>query len=375
MRFADIIGQEALKERLVRSVQENRVSHAQLFLGPEGSGHLPLAVAYAQYLLCTDRGEQDACGVCSSCQRVAKLEHPDLHFSFPIVKEKKVEKSDDVITAFRQAFLKQPYMNLRYWYSVLEAESKSGLIPDAEAGSIIHKLNYKAYEGQYKVLIMWMADLMNATTSNHLLKIIEEPPDQTVFILIAQQQEQLLPTILSRTQLIKIPRLEDEQIREALIRLHGVDSEDAGNQATLAEGNYWAALSSVLQLEDSGYNMQTFRQWMLLCNRKDVAGLIDWVDEFAALNREQQRNFLRYGLHIFRQCIVGTYTDNELLRATEEEQEFISRFSAFVHGYNVVPLMEEFNKAHYYVERNANPKLVFLTLSFRVVTLMFPKKR
>lgn len=375
MLFSEVIGQSAIKERLVRSVRDNRVSHAQMFLGPEGSGTLPLALAYAQFLLCTDKQENDACGKCPSCIKAAKLEHPDLHLSFPIVKEgTKVEKADDRIAEFRKVVLEQPYLPLRHFLSELDEESKRPIIGTEEAGSIIHKLNYKAYGGEYKILVMWMAEYMNETAANNLLKIIEEPPDQTLFILVTENASSILPTILSRTQLIKVPALGDAEIMQVLVADHHIPEDEAHNVCMLAEGNYWAAHSLVLDLEDSGYSMQTFRAWMLLCHKKNIPGILDWVEEAARFTREQQKNFVRYAMHIFRQCIIGTYTDNELLRAREDERDFISKFAQFVHGYNIVDLTEEFNKAHYYLERNANPKLVFLQLSFRVTTLMFPKK-
>jgi DNA polymerase-3 subunit delta' len=374
MLFAQVIGQQAVKDRLVRSVKDNRVSHAQLFMGPEGSGALPLALAYAQFLLCQNKQENDACGVCPSCVKAAKLEHPDLHFSFPIVKEaRKVEKSDDRITEFRKALIAEPYMNLTHFLAELDEESKRPIIGTEEAGSIIHKLNYKSYEGEYKILIMWMAELMNDVAANNLLKIIEEPPDQTLFILVAENAEAILPTILSRTQLIKIHAIGDEDMREVLTRDHSIPDEEAYNVSVLAEGNYWMARTLLMDLEDSGFSMQTFREWMLLCHRKNIGGMFNWIDDFAGFSKEQQRNFLKYAMHIFRQCIVGTYTDNVLLRAREDEADFIRKFAQFVHGYNIVPLMQEFNKAHYYLDRNANPKLVFTQLSFRVITLMFPK--
>jgi len=375
VKFSAIIGQNATKERFLRSARDGRVSHAQLIAGPEGSGTLPLALAYAQYLLCSNKQENDSCGTCSSCIRVSKLEHPDLHLSFPIVKEgTKVEKSDDRIAEFRKVFLEQPYMPLRHFLSELEEESKRPLIGTEEAGAIIHKLNYKSYEGEYKILVMWMAEFMNEVAANNLLKIIEEPPDNTVFLLIAESTESILPTILSRTQLIKVPALTDDEMMWVLTEGHSIPEEEAYNITMLAEGNYWAGLSMVLDLEDSGFSMQTFRAWMLLCHKKDIAGLISWSDEMASLTREQHKNFVRYALHIFRQCIIGAYTNNELLRAREDERDFISKFSQFVHGYNIVALMEEFNKSHYYLERNANPKLVFINLSFKVTALMFPKK-
>lgn len=375
MLFSQVIAQQAIKDRLIRSVRENRVSHAQMFLGPEGAGALPLALAYAQYLLCSDKKETDACGVCPSCIKAQKLEHPDLHLSFPIVKDgTKVEKSDDRVAEFRKVLLEEPYMPLRHFLSELEEESKKPIIGTEEAGSIIHKLNYKAYGGEYKILVMWMAEYMNEVAANNLLKIIEEPPEQTLFILVAESASSILPTILSRTQLIKVPALGDEDLLQVLVQKHHLPEEESHNICMLAEGNYWAARSLVMDLEDSGYSMQTFRAWMLLCHKKNIPGLLDWVDDSAKLTREQQKNFVRYALHIFRQCIIGSYTDNELLRAREDERDFIAKFAQFVHGINILPLMEEFNKAHYFLERNGNPKLIFINLSFKVTALMFPKK-
>lgn len=374
MLFKEIINQKEIKERLIRSAKENRVSHAQLFLGPEGAGALPLALAYAQYLLCTNRLEDDSCGNCSNCIRIKKLEHPDLHFSFPVVLQKdKVEIADDRIAEFRTAVINHPYLSIHHFLSELDEDTKSPVIGTKEAGSIIKKLNYKSYEGQYKILIMWMAETMNPTAANNLLKIIEEPPDHTIFILIAQNAEAILPTILSRTQIVKVNRLADDEIVQALENNYSIANEQAQNIALLAEGNYWSAINLALEMEETAFDMTTFREWMLLCHRKNIPGLMQWADEIAALSREQQRGFIRYALHIFRQCIIGTYTDLELQRVRDEEADFIAKFSQFVHGLNILELTEEFNKSHYFIERNANPKLVFLNLSFKVTALMFPK--
>lgn len=373
MLFAEVLDQNDIKQRLVRSVRENRVSHAQLFLGPEGSGTLPVALAYAQYLLCSDKQENDSCGKCDNCIRVQKLEHPDLHFSFPVVLSK-AKVSDDKVAEFRKIIIDQPYTDLSHFLAEMGDDSKAPVIGTDEAGSIIRKLNYKAYEGEYKILVMWMAELMNVTAANNLLKIIEEPPEQTIFLLVALQADNMLPTILSRTQIIKMHAIPDEVISKSIADHFDVTADQAQNIALLAEGNYWNALKLTLELEDNGFDMGTFRQWMLLCHKKNIPGLIDWADEMSSLSREQLRGFIRYALHIFRQCIIGTYTDAELQRLREEEADFVSKFNQFVHGANIVPLMEEFNKSHYQLERNANPKLVLLSLSFKVTTLMFPKK-
>jgi DNA polymerase-3 subunit delta' len=374
MLFKEVIGQEEIKQRLIHSVKENRVSHAQLFLNAPGSGGLPLALAYATYILCTNRQDTDACGVCSSCLKANKLEHPDMHFAFPVIKERKIETSDDVLAEFRKAVLEHPYMNIAYWVEQLSAESKAPQIFEKEAANILKKLSYKTYEGEYKIMIIWMAEMMNATVANKLLKILEEPPDKTLFILIAENFENILPTILSRTQLHKIQPVSDADMYKWLCDEKGITAEEAGNIISIAEGSIWAAQNILSGAAETLTSMESFRTWMLHCFNKDVSGIMEWIDDLADKGREQQKNFLRYSLHVIRQCIIGTYTQGELLNAHDKEKQFVAKFSKFVHGYNVVPLNEELNKAYYYIERNAYSKLVFLNLSFAVMRLMFPKK-
>ncbi|HYG51262.1 MAG TPA: DNA polymerase III subunit [Flavobacteriales bacterium] len=369
MLFSQIIGQEAVKNRLVRSVHEGRVSHAQLFLGPEGSGSLLLAIAYAQFILCSNKQEHDACGQCPSCMKVKNLSHPDLHFSFPFMASE-ADVSDEVIKKFRECFREFPYMNLKYWTAYHADENKQPQIGVKEAAGILNRLSLKAYEGGYKIMVIWMAEYMNAATANKLLKILEEPPEFTVFLLVCENQEGLLPTILSRTQIIKLPRLTDEDVRSFLTNVLKANVETAATIAAVSEGNIVEAHRLLTESQDSSGNLHMFRKWMQVCYKGDVLGMLDWVDEIAAAGRENQKNFLQYGLQIYRQCVMLHYTSGELVNLIGEEREFMQKFAPFVMGQNISQIHEEFNKAFYHIERNGNGKLIFFNLSMKLMRLL-----
>ena len=369
MRFLNIHGHEKIKERLKKSVQENRVSHAQLFAGPEGNGALLLAVAYAQYILCSNKTENDSCGTCSSCMKIKNLAHPDLHFSFPFVLAE-ADTSDEVVKQFRECFLQSPHLNLREWNSFHAEANKQPQIGVKEASAIMNKLSLKSYEGGYKIMIVWLAEYMNAATSNKLLKILEEPPDQTLFILVSENTEQLLPTILSRTQLIKIPAFSEKEIIEILTTVYGANAETASVVAGVCEGNMTTALNLLTESDDPTGNLALFRRWMQICYKNDLAGMTNWVDEIAEEGRENQKNFLYYGLQLYRQCVLFHYSNGELVNLIGNERKFIENFSPFVMGHNISQIHEAFNKAHYHLERNGNPKLIFFNLSVRMMRLL-----
>jgi DNA polymerase-3 subunit delta' len=369
MLFGDIIGQEAVKNRLIRSVNENRVSHAQLFLGMEGNGSLALAIAYAQYILCSDKQEVDSCGVCPSCQKIHRLSHPDLHFAFPVVASE-ADDSTDVVKQFREAFLAFPYMNLKHWTEAHAEENKSPIIATKEAASILSRLSLKSYEGGYKIMLIWMAEYMNATTANKLLKILEEPPEQTLFLLVSENQEGLLPTILSRTQIIKIPRLKEAEINQYLTNVCGANAEVASTIAAVSEGNAFEAHRLLTETQDASGNYPMFRKWMQICYKNDVMAMMEWVDEMASLGRENQKSFLVYGLQIYRQCILLHYSKGELVNLIGEERDFMQKFSPFIMGLNISQLNEEFNKAHYHIERNGSSKLIFFNLSMKLMRIL-----
>jgi DNA polymerase-3 subunit delta' len=374
MRFAEIIGQEDVKMRLIRSAKEGRISHAQLFLGPEGGGAFALAAAYIQYILCekrsgSDSHQDDSCGSCAPCLKIAKLSHPDVHLSFPVILSES-KTSDGLIAEFRERILETPYMNYRYWLDSIEGNNKNGVIGVDESAGILHKLVYKAYEAEYKFMLVWMAEHMNTQAANKLLKIIEEPPEKTVFILIAEDTEEILPTILSRCQVVKIPRLPDEHIENALVEKGFSNKEEAKSIATLAEGNFWEAQKQITQLEENLERLDTFRQWMLFCFKKDVPGIIQFTDDLSGGGREKLKILLSYSLNMFRQSIIANYGGNEMVHLRGNEREFIVKFANYIHGSNIIELTEAFDKAYYYLERNGNPKIVMFDLSLTAMKLI-----
>lgn len=369
MQFSAIIGQEAVKTRLTRSVRDNRVSHAQLFLGPEGTGSLQLAIAYAQYVLCSNKGETDSCGECASCQKVKNLTHPDLHFSFPFVAAE-ADVSDEIIKKFRDCFKEFPYMNLRHWTSYHAEENKQPQIGVKEASGILQRLSLKSYEGGYKIMIIWMAEYMNTATANKLLKILEEPPEQTLFLLVCENQEGLLPTILSRTQIIKIPRLKDSEINAYLTNVLGANTETAATISAVSQGNAFEAWRLLTESADASGNLAMFRKWMQICYRNDMLGMLEWVDEMAGTGRENQKNFLYYALQIYRQCVLLHYSEGKLVNLIGEEREFMQKFAPFIMGQNISQLNDEVTKACYHIERNGNGKLIFLNLSIKIMRLL-----
>ena len=376
MKFADVIGQDEIKKRLIQTVNDGRISHAQLFLGPEGSGNLAMALAYARYIFCSQKGEHDACGTCSSCIKFNKLVHPDLHFVFPVNTTKSVTKaatSSKFLTEWREAVLANPYQNLFGWLEHIGIENKQGVINVQESQEILRNLSLKAFEGEYKIVIIWMAEKVNPSAANKLLKIIEEPPEKTVFLLVAESQEQMLTTILSRTQLVKFNPILPEKLKEAIISEYGVSPEEATGLAHLAGGNFLEAGRLLKDSEDLSFNRETFIQWMRSCYSRDVVTLVPWVDEFSRIGRERQKNFLRYGLHLFRECLMLHYGDEELLRVEGKESQFIRKFYPFVNGGNAIPLTELFNEAYYAIERNGNPKILFLDLTLNVIKLLRQK--
>jgi len=370
MLFQDVVGQKSVKESLLRSVHNGRISHAQLFLGPQGCGNLAAAVAYSRFILCSNQQAEDACGECHSCKMVNKLAHPDLHFSFPVILSSKVSVSDHLIEPWRKALLQQPYLTTNWWYSFLSEEKKQGVIGTKESEEIVRKLSLKSYEGGFKIVIIWMPELLNGSASNKLLKIIEEPPPKTLFILVANDHEKLLPTVLSRTQLIKFKRLPEEVISEALVQRKQVDVAQAASVSRLADGSYFEAVELLDRGKEGTEYFDSFSKWMRLCFQRDVKGAVHFSDEVAAMGREKQKRILRYGLHIFRESIVSNYVGDDALKMIGEEMEFTLRFAPYVKSDNMLELCAIFSDAHAHVERNANAKIVFLDVSFKVFRLL-----
>ncbi|MBA3900966.1 MAG: DNA polymerase III subunit delta [Bacteroidetes bacterium] len=375
MLFKDIIGQEALKKRLIQSVNDNRLSHGQLFTGPEGSGTLALSIAYIQYINCEARTAEDSCGICPSCIKYNKLAHPDLHFVFPVTSTKAVTgtniKSDDFILKWREAVVANPYLSINNWYEAMGVENKQGIINVNDSDEVVKKLSLKAYEAEYKAMIIWMAEKMNTQAANKLLKILEEPPDKTIFILISEQFGQLLATITSRTQLIKVNKIDDKDMIKHLVEKQGLSEQNAGQVTFLASGNFNLAKNIMSEGGEDDFFTSNFITWMRLCYGARVPDVMQWLDVISKAGREKQKSFFDYALEMVRECLLLNYSpDKGLNRINKNEAEFLKKFSPFIHGANCILITEELNKASYHIERNANPRILFLDLSLKLMKLL-----
>ncbi len=377
MQFKDVIGQSAIKQRLIASVRENHVSHAQLFLGPAGSGKLPLALAYAQYILCPNRTETDSCGVCPTCQKMQKLVHPDLHFVVPTATTKKIKsnpESDLFMEEWREYVIQnQGYVDTSRWYTFLDVENKQGYMSVRDAASLLRKLSMKSYEGEYKIAIIWMAEKMRVDTANKLLKLLEEPPEKTVFLLIAEDSEELLATIKSRTALVKIPSIELHAIKTALKERLECDDKQAHDAAMISEGNWLNACHSVQESEDRKYFFTTFQQWMRLCFRAAYSEIIDFSANVKGIGREKQKELLDYGLRIIRNSLLFNNNLAEIVMLPEDEKVFNSKFAPFVSPANLAEIAELFEEAIRQIERNGNAQIIFTDTSFKMIGLLRSK--
>ncbi|MVN90562.1 DNA polymerase III subunit [Mucilaginibacter aquatilis] len=367
MQFKEIVGQQAVKQRLLNTVKENRVSHAQLFLGPEGSGSLALAVAYAQYLSCEDKQPHDSCGVCASCRKYEKLVHPDLHFSYPFFASDKNDTALSFIEQWREALLTHPYLSLDLWRGYLEAENKQANINIAECHQIIKKLSLKPFESVYKILILWLPEYLDKE-GNTLLKIIEEPQPNTVFLLVAQNQDQILNTILSRTQLVKIPTLGYTDVRDYLVNEKGIPGRTAEEAAYLSSGNLTEALTMLTQETNSFH--QDFLDWLRKCYSNKGLEMMKFVEKIAKAGRESQKNFIRYGINYIRECCLILSGAGELVHLPAAEKDTAQKMSAVMTIEMTEAITNVLEKAHYAVERNANPKILFLDVSLQIIKIL-----
>ena len=368
MQFSSIVGQHDIKQKLIASVNENRVSHAQLFLGPEGSGSLALAVAYAQYISCEDRQASDSCGQCASCRKYQKLVHPDLHFSYPFFAKRSDDTALSFIAEWREALLANPYLSLDIWRGYLQAENKQANINIAECHQIIKKLSLKSFESTYKILILWLPEYLDKE-GNALLKIIEEPQPNTLFLLVAQNQDQILNTILSRTQLVKVPALTDEEIKQYLIAQHPQTEHTAAEIAFLSNGNLTEALAMLNDADNSYHDM--FVDWLRMCYTNKKGGdMIDFVEQLSKMGRENQKNFLRYGISYVRECCMILAGADSLVHLPAKELDTAQKMARVMNLDMAEALGSILETAHYHVERNANPKILFLDVSLQIVSVL-----
>lgn len=372
MLFQDVIGQEATKKRLIQSVNEERISHAQLFAGPEGSGKLALALAYAQYVSCLNKQNGDSCGQCSSCKKYAKLIHPDLHFVFPVVKTPKFKEpvSDNFLSEWRNLLSQNAYFNMEDWFDFIGVENAQGLIYSHESEEIIRKLNLKSFEAEYKVMIIWMPEKMHASCSNKLLKMIEEPPVKTLFLLVTENEEKIITTIRSRCQLIKIPGIQPDAMKTAIEQRNESAGRDLDNLVHLARGNFRKAINLLEPDEGTHYNLERFKELMRFSYGRKFMDLFHWIDEVSGIGRERQKNFLQYAMGLVRENFINNLKNQDLVFMDEEEQAFSSRFSPFINERNILPISQEFEKAFQHIAMNGNAKIIFTDMSLKIVKLI-----
>jgi len=376
MKFSSIIGQAETIQRLRENVNTGRISHAQLFSGAEGSGNLALALAYANYIMCTARSAEDSCGTCPACHKFSKLIHPDLHFVFPVASIKNVTApvSDDFVDGFRQLILQNPYAGYMDWQNAIGIENKQALINKDQGNEIIRKLSLRSFESKYKMMLIWFPEKMNHQAANKLLKILEEPPENTLFLLVTEKPDELLITILSRTQKVFVPPVKEEDIQFALINKHGVNPGHAESLAKLSEGNYNRALKLIDIDEAESAIQEQFRIWMKLCSDPSLQyKLIAWAEEYSQTGRENLKTFLQYASSGIRQLLLCYLQTGGLLRETEEEKNFNASFKNFVHPGNCEQLLKIISQCSYEVERNGNTKLVMLDASFRISRSLMEK--
>ena len=370
MLFKNIIGQEQIKKHLIRSVKENRISHAQLFLGPEGCGKLALAIAYSQYICCEDKKDDDSCGVCRSCVKFEKLVHPDLHFLYPFSATKDKPVSSSLLSEWRNLLIENKcYISLPDWYAAIGMDTKQGIINANDCNDTIKTLSLKSYESEYKIMIIWMIEKLFHAAAPKLLKILEEPPDKTLFLLICENHEQVINTILSRSQIIKIPRISDKELTLALTQRQELSPKRANEIVRIAEGNYKEAISLAIDSPDDN-SFEQLQKWMQFCYREKIVEIIDWIEKFSKAGREKQKTFLLNAIRVFRESILAGVGQTELIRSEGEERKFAINFSPFINSKNSVQIIKEFNDAIFHIERNANPKILFLDLSLKISELI-----
>ncbi len=382
MLFSDILGLEHLKNHLTTSADRGRIPHAQLFLGSHGSGTLPMAIAYAQYLLCQNSGGENNNGRTACNKKMSKLAHPDLHFVYPVSTNKKIKKkpiSTDFIEEWREFVAQKPYGSRFEWYQHLGIENKQGKIGIDEARSIAKQMALKAFEGGYKVMIIWQAETLNHQAANHLLKLIEEPPEKSVFILIAEDEGQIIQTIRSRCQKLDFPPLGEKVIQEALINRCGQHEAEAQKIAFQANGNYARALQILHRDEGEQQFEQWFISWVRTAfsakgNKSSILKILSWSDEISRANRETQKRFLLFCTHFFRQALLQNYKAESLVFMKPEIGNFkLAKFAPFIHGNNILEITQELETALYHIERNGNAKMILTDLSIKLIRLLHRK--
>ncbi len=367
MRFSKIVGHEDVKARLVASLTNNHIAHAQLFFGSEGSANLELALAFLTFLNCENKSDNDSCGECPSCSKMDKLIHPDLHFIFPNTGTKKITgdkvQSKAFLTEWREIVLKQPYFNFPDWMKHLDVENKQGIINVRDGKSILNMISLKAFEAEYKAVVIWLPEMMNQSCANAILKLLEEPPEKTLFFLVSYDFERLLPTILSRTQQLYVPQFSDDEVQSYLKdNVKGVQNID--QVVRLAEGNMNLAIKLAGHQDNNLFSF--FTRWLRVCYSNKPSEIFQMADEFQKLGREGQKNLFIYGLKLMRNVLLQNVELDSMIKLTSSEMEFIGKITKIMDLEGVEKISEIINELHYHISRNANAKIVFSNKSLKI---------
>ncbi len=382
MQFSEILGQDYIKSHLTKSADLGRIPHAQLFVGPEGSGTLSMAIAYAQYILCANNDLENQGGNDSCNLKFKSYSHPDLYFIYPTVTTEDVKtkpKSIDFITEWRQFLKEKPYGSLFDWYQILGVKNKQGEIRVEDAQDILKSLSLKSYEGGYKIMIVWMADKLNISASNKLLKLLEEPSEKTLFILISENEEDIIQTIRSRCQVLHFNSLPEKIISESLISNENIDPRTARKLAHQAQGNYNKALQMLQENGEDVYFEKWFVDWVRAAfrakgNASAIQDLITWSEQIAGLGRETQKKFLHFCIDMFRQALLLNYQTTSLVYMEPKIEKFkLENFAPFVNGNNINDIFRELSDAMYHIERNGNAKIILTDLSIKLTRLIHKK--
>lgn len=374
MKFSNIPGLEDVKSLLVEAAKSNHIAHAQLFVGAEGALNLPMALAYATYLHCENKGDDDACGICPACSKSNKFIHPDTHFVFPLsnVKGDKDEErfKAEILKSWRAFLSEQPFGNLDDWTNYYGGEDKQALISREESREIIKTLSLKPFESPHKVMIIWQPELMHPSAANGILKILEEPALHTFFILVSNAADRLLPTIISRTQIVAVPLLKDDVIESLLIQQHRLDKTKAAKVTRLAEGNINYALKLIESEEDD--NAQRFTDWMRACFKKSYASLVTMAEDYHSLDKLSQKNLMTYSMHVMRETLLRISGAAQMNRSQGDELKFIQDFSKVMNLEKIEKSFTLMNDANYHLERNGSAKMIFLDLSLKLAKTINP---
>lgn len=378
MFFKDVIGQQQIKDRLIGTVTDRRISHAQLFSGSAGCGKLALALAYAQYISCTSPTADDSCGVCPSCHKYARLAHPDLHFVFPIFKpggSSKLVYCDEFLPQWREQLLASPYFDLQQWSAKLGAENAQLTIYAHESESIVKKLSSKPFESDYKIMVIWLPEKMNIACGNKLLKLIEEPPPNTVLLMVTDNEAEVLGTIRSRTQLIAIPGISDADLQEALLANGEYEVSLVAGMVRHGRGDYLRALEFAIPGEDKQYFFEVFQTIMrkaFVANKNSavIPELLDLAEELASLGRERQKEFFQYAMEMTREFFMLNLQNPALVSLNKAEADFGAKFSPYINERNIILFNELFETGHLHISRNGNPKIVFADVILSVIRII-----